>query len=218
MNAKEVWICFPAGGSVATNLALVWNWQFDTWAIRDLEDNNHALAAGPSKSTPSTNSWVAAIGDWPAQDPTTWEYNVYERASEGLALAATALRLRVNGETVDVGDTSVNYVERIGVAVKGTSRGEIVIDHGRLAVMREIWPKFVCDDNITFSISVGFSMGRKAPVSWQPAQTFTQGQTVKLGFFGTFRYLSYPRAVLRVWAVTWKLIGFDFDLEPTASL
>lgn len=217
MNAKEVWICFPAGGSEATNLALIWNWQFDTWAIRDLEDNNHALAAGPSKSTPSTNSWASVVGTWAAQDPITWEYNTYERASEGLALASTALRLRVNGETVDTGDASVNYVERIGVAVKGTSRGEIVIDHGRLAVMREIWPKFVCDDGHAFLITIGFSMGRKAPVVWQPAQTFIQGTTVKLGFFGTFRYLSYRVQCFEAGA-NWKLIGFDLDLEPTASL
>jgi len=217
MTAKEIWICFSHGGTVVTNMALVWNWQFDTWTIRDLEDTNHAIASGPTTPTAGANSWDSIIGDWPAQDPATWESNTYDRAVEGLALAATDLRLRVNGDTVDVDDATVNYVERIGVAVKGLSRGEIVIDHGRLAVMREIWPKFVCDDGIIFSIAVGFSMGRKAPVSWQPAQDFTVGTTVKLGFFGTFRYLSYRVECFQPGA-NWKLIGFDLDLEPTARL
>jgi hypothetical protein len=217
MTAKEIWITYSYGGTEVNNRALVWNWQFDTWTIRDIEDNHHAISAGPTSPTAASNSWASAVGTWAAQDPLTWESNTYDRAVEGLALASTALRLRVNGDTVDVDDSTVNYVERIGVAVKGLSRGEIVIDHGRLAVMREIWPKFVCDDGHAFSISVGFSMNRKAPVAWQPAQTFIQGTTMKLGFFGTFRYLSYRVECFQP-GTSWKLIGFDLDLEPTASL
>jgi len=218
MTAKEMWICFSSGGTLVNNLALVWNWQFDTWTIRDIEDNHHAMASGPTSPTAtSTNAWDSVVGTWAAQDSLTWESNTYERAVEGLALASTALRLRVNGDTVAVDDATVNYVERTGVAVKGLSRGEIVIDHGHLAVMREIWPKFVCDDGIVFSITVGFSMSRKAPVAWQAPKDFTQGTTVKLGFFGTFRYLSYRVDCFTVGA-NWKLIGFDLDLEPTARL
>jgi len=217
MTAKEIWITFSSGGTAVNNLALVWNWQFDTWTIRDIEDNYHAISSGPTSLTGSASTWATVVGDWPAQDPTTWESNTYERSVEGLALMSTELVLRVNGDKVDMDDASPNWVERIGVAVKGTSRGEIVIDHGHLAVMREIWPKFVCDDGITFSIAIGFSMGRKAPVSWQPAQNFTQGTTVKLGFFGTFRYLAYRVECFEVGA-NWKLIGFDLDLEPTARL
>jgi hypothetical protein len=216
MTAKEIWITFSSGGTEVNNLALIWNWQFDTWTIRDIDDNYHAMASGPTSPSFEGDSWDSTVGTWAAQT-TIWDSGTYERAVEGLALMSTALNLRVNGDTVDPSDSTVNYVERIGVAVKGLSRGEIVIDHGRLAVMREIWPKFVCDDGIVFSIAVGFSMSRKGPVTWQPAQTFTQGTTVKLGFFGTFRYLSYRVDCFTVGA-DWKLIGFDLDLEPTASL
>jgi len=174
------------------------------------------MASGPTSANFEGDSWQSTVGSWAAQT-TIWDSGTYERSVEGLALMSTALRLRVNGEVVDADDATASYVERIGVGVKGTSRGEIVIDHGRLAVMREIWPKFVCDDGVIFAISVGFSMNRKGPVSWQPLQYFIQGQTVKLGFFGTFRYLAYRVECVHV-GQNWKLIGFDLDLEPTASL
>ena len=95
--------------------------------------------------------------------------------------------------------------------------GDLFAGLGPVSIRRLFGGKGIYHDGVIFAISVGFSMNRKGPVSWQPLQYFIQGQTVKLGFFGTFRYLSYRVQCFHE-GVNWKLIGFDLDLEPTASL
>jgi len=45
---KEMWVCYVESGHLAAlpNKALVWNWTYNTWGVRDLPNNNAAVGSG----------------------------------------------------------------------------------------------------------------------------------------------------------------------------
>lgn len=106
-NKNEVWFCIPSGGTDYTSIAFVYNWQNDTWGVRDLPNCAYAaygiLYAGPSGlagpggdgqgggTVPPTaaRTWANWTGTWDVQTG-SWNSNISTGTSS---------------EVVDVGGT-----------------------------------------------------------------------------------------------------------------
>jgi hypothetical protein len=51
-QTNEVWVCFPESGMAACTLALVWNWQDDTFSTRQLSNVTYGGSGQPSSRRP----------------------------------------------------------------------------------------------------------------------------------------------------------------------
>jgi hypothetical protein len=86
---NEVWVCFPESGQTTCSKALVWNWEDDTWGLRDL-----------------TNVTYGASGELPTSIA----------ASARLLISNTTpkIGLTESGST-DFGSTITSMLERTGL-------------------------------------------------------------------------------------------------------
>lgn len=206
---KEIWVCFPDGGSPYLNMALVWNWQFNTWAIREVPPCL-TLAEGAPVPTPSTQTWTTVATTWAAASE-PWDATDFSVAKDTLALVDTNNRLQTLSASVTSSDTSYSFIERTGLAAKPGQQG-IALSHNVLGIHLALWPKIEAPVGTQFRITIGFQMEREGVINWQPAKIFTAGVDKAVGCLGTYRYLA-----LRIEALTpgraWKLAGYDLDIE-----
>jgi hypothetical protein len=82
LNYKEVWFCVPTGSSEYANLAYVYNWEEDTWAIRSLPETLTYATFGSKSEGPITwdsfwdladyQEWLETLGTW-ASNSETWQ-------------------------------------------------------------------------------------------------------------------------------------------------
>lgn len=61
---KEIWFCIPESGVSFPNVAFIYNWRDDSWAIRDLTPTGIVHSATGSQSTP-VETWDGFVGNWP---------------------------------------------------------------------------------------------------------------------------------------------------------
>ena len=201
--AKEIWFCVPEDGAVYPNVAYVYNWVEDTWAIRDLPDDNSFSAYGPQ--TAPQQSWDNWEGTWDSQtrpwgnksttplDDTvvgvSWNSSIRyldptEKRDSG------PLQTRIERTDLPVGDfESVNTLVRVYPHMKGNTPVRIQFGSQHLA---------------------------GGPVTWKPAQTFTPGTDRKLDFRTT--------GSLHAWRIesidevgNWGFSGMDLEYEDSGA-
>jgi hypothetical protein len=196
VSAKEVWILLPGAGVTYTTLALIWNWQFNTWSLRDVPAT-YAVASGYTTDSTATNKFKDRLG-----------------------LVSTAPYLHEHIDTHVSGLVNLTYVERTGLAIKAGGDGKPAIDHGSIAVLREFWPKIDAADGEVFEITIGFQLFRHDPVTWLPVKYFTVGTDQKVTAWGSYRYLAYRVAHTNSGVgaqVPWRFLGFELDLDMSGN-
>lgn len=82
LNYKEIWFCVPTGSSEYANLAYIYNWEADTWAIRQLPLQLTYATFGSKSQGPITwesfydladfQEWSETPNDW-NDHPETWQ-------------------------------------------------------------------------------------------------------------------------------------------------
>jgi len=60
---KEIWFCIPESGVSFPNVAFIYNWRDDSWAIRDLTPTSVVYSATGSESMAQEN-WDGFVGNW----------------------------------------------------------------------------------------------------------------------------------------------------------
>ena len=60
---KEVWFCIPESGATFPNLAFIYNWRDDSWAIRELTPTGIVYSATGSQSI-AVETWDGFVGNW----------------------------------------------------------------------------------------------------------------------------------------------------------
>jgi hypothetical protein len=83
--ANELWICFPQVNDETCTLALVWNWKYNTWGVRELPGVVHGCAGSVNYSQP--NTWETLQKGWQA-GAVTWNQNISTLPSTNTVLAS----------------------------------------------------------------------------------------------------------------------------------
>lgn len=211
LSSKEVWICVPVGDSL--RLALVWNWEFNTWTWKDLASGTLAVANGLSTPVAATSvPWGSLATTW-ASTPNIWDEITLSQSQESLAAATKSPNSFYLQASVDVESTADSWVERRSLPIKPAQGREPVLDHASVAIIKGFWPKILADPGTSFEISIGTQLERDSPVVWGSPKIYTVGtKTNEVGFFASYRYLS-----LRIRCTTpsksWRLVGYDLDIE-----
>jgi hypothetical protein len=174
---SEIWVCIPMTGSEVPNMALVWNWETNTWTFRELPDVYHATSGViDAVAASSIDAMTEAIDTY--TDPIN--YTDYTQAAQRMVMASSELYLADSTRLFDGSNFSA-YVVR-----EGLSFPEVGLGPDRMKLIKEIRPRI--DGSGTVFISVGGKNDVNTATTWGTAQPFTIGSSLKVDVLQSWRY------------------------------
>ena len=196
---NEVWICIPYGSTSVCNKAVIWNWVDKTWAIRSLTNATYG-AFGQVDLAATEATWATDSGTWES-DVTTWNQNEYSPAEARLFMchSTPAISLVDTGAT-DFGTLITASLERTGMTMG---------DPYSVKTIRAIYPRIDGVIGSTVNVQIGSSMYPDQATTWQTAQAFTIGSSIKVDSFASGRFLSVRFTNADYGA--WRMKSFDVD-------
>jgi hypothetical protein len=200
---NECWVCFPESGQSACTLALVWNWQEDTFTTRQLQNATYG-AAGPVVS--SSAIWSTETRTWNT-DTRTWGNESLASTQSRVLLSTTAplITMTEAAQTFD-GTSPTVTLERTGITLDAPDTVKTV---------RSIIPRIDAVAGTQVSIQVGGSMDAEVAPTWSTPITYTVGTTRKADAFAAGRFLAF-----RITGTTtnqWRLRSFDMDIRGSGA-
>lgn len=198
-SRNEVWICFPEPGATACTKALVWNWEENTFALRDLNQVTYGTNGKIKQSIVST--WDADPDPWNS-DVTVWNQDEYGLTEERLLLATVEPKIL----TVDTGASYDgvyfnSFVERVGLAFDKPDRVKSI---------RAIYPRIDAIEGTVVKISAGGAMDPEGAVTWSDPVNYIVGSTYKADLFATGRFLAVRFESSDT--QPWRIRSFDLDI------
>ncbi|ABX34593.1 hypothetical protein Daci_1953 [Delftia acidovorans SPH-1] len=197
---KEVWVCFPELGADSCTLAAVWNWDENTWTIRQLR--NVTYGAVGQLDTVTTSTWDSQNYAWD-DAVQAWSEDELSPAQERLLIASTQPMINAVDITGTINGTRYTSVaERTGLALDTTEMVKLI----RNLRFRATGPQ-----GVQLQIELGAQMSPEMPVQWSPAVVHTIGANPygQVDSFATGRYLA-----IRVTSLDnqpWRFQSFDAD-------
>lgn len=205
---KEMWFCFPQVGSTFPDTALVWNWDANTWGIRDLPEAAH-IEHGQVPGTAAT-TWDGDTDTWDS-DLTYWNSLGYPPTAPRLLMAdPTNKKLFFTDNTNTFGgDTFQSYIERTGLPLGTDSQGNAAVDMFSIKYVNEVWPKITGNSKV--NIYVGSQMTVDDDVTWDGPYEFDPAVDQKIDCDVTGRLLAirFESTSDREWA----LHSYDMNIE-----
>lgn len=171
-NKTEMWICYPSTGNTYPNRALIWNWDEDTWSVRDLLSIRHA-SPGILWAT-SSNTWDSDTDTWDS-DSTNWDDSAYNPTVNKLVGTNGTQILRMDEDYTLVDNSYESYITREWITLGKSDT---------IKRITAIYPKCegICD------ISVGYSMHQNDPFTWEGPYRFDPDSDAQIRCRVTGRY------------------------------
>lgn len=197
---NEVWICFPETGQAACTLALVWNWNDDTFTTRQLSSVTYG-APGMALFS-GTSSWSTDPDIW-SNDATTWSNDGFGISETRLLTCNTAPGIwAMESGAAFNGVNPTCILERTGIAFDAP---DVV------KTIKSITPRIEASPGTVLSFQLGASMDAEVAPTWGAAVPYTVGTTRKVDSFATGRFLSLR--ITSTSAALWRLKSFDCDVQ-----
>jgi len=208
----EAWFCYPRVNSTLCDEAAVWNWEQNTWSVRDLSDTLD-IKAGIYDEASVSDAWSAQTETW-ASVSRLWASARFIVGSFQLVGAfVTDVELRQANKGLQLGTTSFTSVlERTGLSIAGQSRsGNVVVDPTMVKSVTKIWP--IIDSgsvSMIMQVEVGSAKSANGPYTWEGPKNFdpTTDQFVDFDIEGPFlgvRFISTSE-------VEWKFYGYTMEI------
>lgn len=176
--SSEVWICYPEVGETTCTRALVWNWDSNTFGVRELPNAYHA-SAGLLDYSVST-SWASDAETW-ADDSTLWNQDEFTPASPRLLIASSAPAIYMADAGSSFAGTAIQAtLERTGLAFDAPEK---------VKVIRAVYPRIDAPTGTVVQIEVGGAMDAEASPTWSAPVSYTVGSTFKADSFASGRFL-----------------------------
>jgi hypothetical protein len=169
----ECWFCFPTGGSLWPNMALVWNRTANSISFRDLP----LLSYASGGVVPAVSElWSQATRQW-SEDLRRWtelSHQPFLRPLVGVA-PTTSRAL-----AIDLSTAAVNsYVERTGLSIAGMNSSGIVNDPTRRKLVKRVYME---GRGGLVNIKVGTQTRIGEPTTWSAAKPFNLANGVAADF------------------------------------
>jgi hypothetical protein len=162
-SLKEIWFCIPEEDAEYPNVAYIYNWTDDSWAIRDLPENMSYAAYGPEAApTPSWDSWE---GTWDTQTR-VWgsrERTPLDDTVVGVINSDSSLKFLEPKDKRDSGPLQTR-IERTDFPLEGLNMVTTIV---------EAFPHM--DGTSPVEIQFGSQKIAGGPVTWKPSVTFIPG-------------------------------------------
>lgn len=222
VRRNEVWVCFVEEGNPTeyANLALVWNYQYNTWTIREIP-NLSAAALGRVAVVPSNTTFDAAVGTFDENLQPFGARPIFpiERRLVLARALATSKLYDMRGEYTNDGAVATSVLERVNLAIAGQSRsGEIQVDPTVWKQVTALYPKIdTFGQDVTIRIRIGTQPFIGGPVTWRSPFDFNPrtDEYVPVNVGG---YVLAVRFEDRNNTLPWALHGYDMEIIPGGLL
>lgn len=199
-DKSEVWVCIPTTGNTWPNVALVWNWNDDTWTKIAIPSLTHAHFGGYQ---PRSDTWATVSGTWASISRPWKSIDVSTRL---LASSAnTKLYLMDEGDTADGSNFTATF-SRVGLSFG---------DPDTRKVHRGVTMRVDADAGTVLSVEGANSDDVEGPYSYSSAVTYTAGTSRKADFFVSGRFVGFK--VTSTGAGQWRLKSVGHDIKPAGN-
>lgn len=189
---NEIWVCFPSTGQTQANLALVWNYEKNTFSQREIPSCNH-IGYGivdPGDSLVIDNQSQIIDTDTSTYDQRTYNPTVYYPVACGTNF------YQLDSTEQQAGTNMTAYAERLGLDFESNRHKSI----------KRIIPRMSGTGSVTFSLAL--QKNPNSAVTYKN-YTFTPGSDYKIDVRGTNRLIGYR--ILSSSNITWELHSVDFE-------
>ena len=199
-DKSEVWVCIPTTGNTWPNVALVWNWNDDTWTKIAIPSLTHAHFG---TYAPANESWAANADTWAADDDPWDSIDVSTRL---LASSAnTKLYLMDEGDTADGSNFTATF-SRVGLSFG---------DPDTRKLHRGVTLRVDADAGTSLTVEGASSDDIEGPYSYASGVTYTVGTSRKADFMVSGRFVGYR--VTSTGAGQWRIKSVGNDIKPMGN-
>lgn len=207
---KEVLIAFPEVGQTFCTKALVWNWNVNTWGIRDLPGVSHGKE-GIVVESAADESWDSDHQAWDA-DFSTWGERTSDPSKKRLLLSSSRdTQLIVPGVGQQFSNNNMtSFLERQGIGWP-TKHGQPP-DYTRMKQVTNLWPKITGTHGGVVNVSLGIQESIGSPVQWKHSCAFVIGQDTTCDFAGVESARIHALRFESDSNLSWRMSGFEVDV------
>jgi hypothetical protein len=207
---NEIWVCFPSQDSLGLcNMALIWNWVDNTWAVRDLQEFSYgAYGVITAVENDIIDDQEQIIDD----DDQVINASAFNPGySKILMCSPSPIRLyEMDVTTRFAGVKFTSYVERTGLAIVGRDRfGNWKTDPKSKKFVRRVYPKL--DSDFTVEVYIGGQDNLNDAVTWTSVTEFNPRTDTHIDCRVQFTYIAYR--IESHDGQYWQFYGIDFDLD-----
>lgn len=222
---REMWVLFPYGDSSTLNMALVWNWAYNTWTIVELPNIKAALSIPfLASTTVVSDNWNSeSAQNWDTESAELWTLQAVEeqRSFKGSFLLADVNTKKIflldESSYLKDGAAYTSYVQRIGLCHLMSPTGEMYRDIRKKKQLTAIWPFINAPAGTQFQIRGGsHNIPDGRDISWGDYVTFTVGTDEKADVYANGRFLAFE--IRETNSVAWDMTHFAVDVEPIGGL
>lgn len=156
---KEIWFCIPESGVTFPNVAFVYNWRDDSWAIRDLIDDLAYAATGSQSEGVIT--WDSFIGEW--------DNTIAKWGSTGInPLNEIIVGVNRDTETLYLIDTDITPDNDFQFTIERTDFP--LLGDKQLTTITRVYPHIESQGSV--NVEIGSQDFPDAPIRYKPAVVF----------------------------------------------
>jgi hypothetical protein len=202
---NEIWICLPSAGATRCNLAGVWNYNADTWSIRDLPQQISAGGIGirvaasaipPSWNDLAPRTWQQWEGNW---------FGIFYGETQVKVFAAAPGQgkiLEFDSADTDLGTLIEGKLEKTTIPIGGT---QLISHYTRLTLRLNGVP------GATFRVRAGVQMNPSDPIEWGQETPIVLGSSNDLSLDMLMQGRYFSMSVRNYDAAPWAVSGFAVE-------
>lgn len=200
-DKSEVWVCIPTTGNTYPNVALIWNWNDDTWTKISIPNLTHAHFGTYLQSEVSFDYENVLTFD-------TWE-EPFESIDVSTRLLASSadqkLYLMDEGDTADGSNFTATF-SRVGLSFG---------DPDTRKLHRGVTLRVDADAGTSLTVEGASSDDIEGPYSYASGVTYTVGTSRKADFMVSGRFVGYR--VTSTGAGQWRIKSVGNDIKPQGN-
>lgn len=201
---NEVFVCYPAIGSVSCDRAMVYNYVDKTVSFREMPNLNHA-AFGPVDNG-LAGTWSSDSSPWKS-DNTSWGGPDFVPATARTIMASADQKLYLMDSSSSFdGAIPKSYVERRGLSFEAPNR---------IKMVKAVIPRITGTVGETVSVQVGASSSPYDDPVYGPTMHHVIGETFRNECFVTGRYIAIRFSTGS--AFSWRLDSYDLDIVDAGA-
>lgn len=208
----EIWFCYPENTETYATKALIWNYQDNTFSVRDMPDIVHA-ATGVVRTDQCDQvlcydglptSSLSGPYDIRYYDPISKHIMMTEFKPVGTnaVLYKPEITTQFNGQNYD------SRIQRIGMPLMGEKSAKMVNK-----VIRQVIPYIEADEGDIIEFRVGSQQNRNTEVEWSDWKPYTVGTDRKVDFNVVLSGNFISLDIKNVDHAYWQFDGFDIDYD-----
>ena len=199
---NEIWFCIPESGSTYPSLAYIYNWEDDTWAIRDIPEapfSNYGQQSSPVVNWDTISStWENAAGLWGARQRTPLDDTIVS-VTKPESPDPSGRLLFLDNQATGINSEFSSVIERVGFALEGLNN---------VTTITRVYP------HIRGTQSVNMQFGSQdhpgAPIRWKEVVTFDVANDRKVDVRTTGELHCF-RITSESVSSSWELSGIDVE-------